>query len=63
LPVEGNYYTESVFGGFSVSGDLFRYRPNGSIWSVENLPDQRYLERCLKVASAENEIFALTACQ
>lgn len=63
LHVGGNYYTETLFGGISVWEDLFRFRPNGSVWEISNLPDQKQLERCQRVAAAENEIFAVTACQ
>lgn len=44
-------------------GDLFRFRPNGSVYQISNLPDQKQLETCNRVASADNEIFAVTACQ
>ena len=50
-------------GGISVWQDLFRYRPNGSIYQVNNLPDQDRMEYCLRVAPSELQIFALTACQ
>lgn len=63
LNVGGNYYTETLLGGISVWDDLFRFRPNGSVWGISNLPDQKQLERCQRVAAAENEIFAVTACQ
>lgn len=63
LNVGGNYYTETPFGGISVWGDLFRFRPNGSVYEISNLPDQKQLESCNRVASADNEIFAVTACQ
>lgn len=63
LHVGGNYYTETLRGGISVWEDLFRFRPNGSVWEISNLPDQKQLERCQRVAAAENEIFAVTACQ
>lgn len=61
--IGANHYVETLTGGLSVLGDLFRFRPNGSIYGVSNLPDQRYLEKCIKIAAAENELFAVTACQ
>jgi hypothetical protein len=63
LHMGGNFYTETLFGGISVWEDLFRYRPNGSIYEVSVLPDQKQLERCNRVASSEFEIFSVTACQ
>ena len=62
-PVGGNFYTESYWGGVSVWDDLFFYRPNGSIYHVVNLPDQKHNEKCERVASAENEYFTVTACR
>jgi hypothetical protein len=50
-------------GGISVWDDLFRFRPNGSVWQISTLPDQKRLEKCTRVAAAETEIFAVTACQ
>ena len=63
LHVGGNYYTETLNGGISVWDDLFRFRPNGSVWQISTLPDQKRLEKCTRVAAAETEIFAVTACQ
>jgi hypothetical protein len=63
LHVGGNYYTETLLGGIAVYDDLFRFRPNGSVWEISTLPDQKQLEKCSRVAAAENEIFAVTACQ
>ena len=63
LHVGGNHYTESYQGGLSVWNDLFKFRINGSVSQIAGLPDQTILEKCVKVAAAEFEIFAVTACQ
>jgi len=52
MEINSNFYTETLFGGLSVWEDLFRFRPNGSIYAVSNLPDQQLLERRNRVASA-----------
>lgn len=43
LHIGGNYYAETLRGGLSVWGDLFRFRPNGTVHEVVNLPDQKQL--------------------
>jgi hypothetical protein len=43
LHIGGNYYTETMRGGIGVWDDLFRFRPNGSVYEVSNLPDQKQL--------------------
>lgn len=53
MGISSNFYTETLFGGLSVWEDLFRFRPNGSIYEINNLPDQKLLERCNRVASSE----------
>lgn len=63
MHIFGNFYTETLFGGLSVWEDLFRFRPNGSVYEISMLPDQKQLERCVRTASSEFEIFAVTACQ
>jgi hypothetical protein len=56
-------YAETLQGGISVYDDLFRWRINGSIHDVINLPDQKYLERCQKIATAYHTDMVITACQ
>jgi len=52
-----------MFGGIGVHEDLFMFRSNGSIREIINLPDQKLLETCIKVASFETGEFVITACQ
>jgi len=63
LHIGGNHYTETFHGGLSVWNDIFRFRPNGTVYQVVELPDQKILEKCIKIASAEMEIFSVTACR
>lgn len=63
LPISSYDYAETLQGGISVSNDLFRWRINGSIHDVINLPDQNYFERCQKVAAAYHTELVVTACQ
>ncbi len=53
LQLNSYHYAETLMGGISVWQDLFRYRPNGSIYQVNNLPDQDRMEYCLRVAPSE----------
>ena len=41
LHLNGNFYTESIYGGISIWEDLFRLKPNGSVYEVSMLPDQK----------------------
>ncbi len=63
LHISSYDYAETLEGGVSVYDDLFRFRMNGSIHDVINLPDQKFLERCIKVATAFHTDLIVTACQ
>lgn len=63
LQTDGNDFIETLFGGLGVHEDLIKYRHNGSISEIINLPDQKMLETCLKVAAFETAEFVVTACQ
>ena len=41
--MNGNFYTETLFGGLSIWEDLFRYRTNGSVYEIAVIPDQKQL--------------------
>ncbi len=51
LQVDGNDFIETLNGGIAVHEDLYLFRHNGSIKEIINLPDQKFLETCLKVAA------------
>jgi hypothetical protein len=55
-------YCETLQGGISVYNDLFRWRINGSIHDVINLPDQKFLERCSRIATAFHTELVVTGC-
>ena len=56
-------YAETLTGGVSVYDDIFRWRTNGSLHDIVNLPDQKFLERCLKITTAFHTELIVTACQ
>lgn len=63
LHISSYDYAETLDGGVSVYDDLFRFRMNGTVRDVINLPDQKFLERCIKVATAFHTDLIVTACQ
>ena len=63
LQTDGNDFIETLDGGIGVDKDLIIYRHNGSIKEIINLPDQKLLETCIKVAAFETGEFVVTACQ
>jgi len=52
LHLTGYDFAETLFGSVIVNDDLFRLGLNGTVRDVINLPDQKFLERCVKVATA-----------
>lgn len=56
-------YAETLSGGVAINDDLFRFHINGTVRDVINLPDQKLLERCNRVASTFNAALLVTACQ
>lgn len=61
--ISGYDFAETTFGSVTVYDDLFRIGLNGTVRDVINLPDQKLLERCLKVATAFHNELIVTACQ
>jgi hypothetical protein len=55
-------FVEVLQGGVSLSDDLFRWRLNGSIHDVINLPDQKERETCIKLAAAFHSLLIVSAC-
>lgn len=56
-------FAETLNGGVAVYEDLIRFRLNGSFHDIINLPDQKFLERCIRVATAWHTDLIVTACQ
>lgn len=56
-------FAETLMGGVAVYEDLIRFRLNGSFHDIINLPDQKFLERCVRVATAWHTDLIVTACQ
>lgn len=62
LHVTGFDYAETLTGGVAINEDLIKFHINGSIHEVVLLPDQKFQERCQKVASLFFSEFMVTAC-